>query len=61
MHSRHTHDVDLITKIFHLFGWLGHRRLAHHLDWQDDVRVLEALVHGVVVVACLGVSGVGLD
>lgn len=59
MHSRHAHDVDLITKVLDSLGWFGLRRLAHHLDWQDDIGVLEALIHKVIVVARLHVLSVG--
>jgi hypothetical protein len=58
MHGRHAHDVDLITKVLDLLSWLSLRRLAHHLDRQDDVSVLEALIHEVIVVASLHVISV---
>ena len=51
MHGRHTHVVDFFTELLDLLGWLSQTFVAHHIDWHDEFRALEALVHKVLVVS----------
>ena len=51
MRCRQAHVVDFVTELLHLLGRLSQTLVAHHIDWHDKFRALEALVHKVFMVS----------